>query len=99
VTAGNAKADWRAVILDEDGKIRQAQLLKEKLFDQAGEIVERVAIFRRARLVAVAEAQAIRRDDAKISASLGMRSRNIWDDDGKPCSRTTAGAVAWPASR
>ena len=62
--------------------------MEQQLFDERCQIVERVAKIRRARLVAIAEAKEIGRDNMELASELRDQ-----------CSRTIVGAAAGPASR
>src|SRR5512142_230678 len=71
-------------------------MAEEERVDQSGEVVERVAIFVRAGLVAVSEAQIVRCDDAefrrelrdKITEHMRRRREAMQQDDGRRVGRS-----------
>jgi hypothetical protein len=70
-----------------------------KTFNHVREALERVVELRGGGRVALPVAGIVRRDYAIAMASFGMRSRNMCDEAGKPCSNRIGGPSAGPASR
>lgn len=67
------KSDWSAAVLDEQPVVIKAAVF-QKAFDHVGELVERIAVDRRVRHVAVAEAGVVRRDHME---TCGKRRNQI----------------------
>ena len=92
------ESDWAAEVHDVDSELAHPKLV-EQAVDHLGEVVERVREGRPVRHSAVPECRIVGRDDVVSVCSTGISLRNIRDDDGKPCSRSSTGASGGPASR